>query len=148
VEHLSQEIASEVESLIESYNPKRNLTSPVEMKILLTDDLPVFQHPRRLAYCDQKIVDEQVQEWIEEGIIKPSTSEFASPVVLVDNKDGKKRLCCYYRKLNEKIVRDNFPAAQMDYSTSRLLRQAHRLGILPCDSKRKTTVQRHYKGWQ
>jgi len=58
LEHLSQEVASEVESLIETYKPKRNLTSPVEMKILLTDELPVFQHPRRLAYCDQKIVDD------------------------------------------------------------------------------------------
>jgi len=111
---LDQEVASEVESLIESYKPKRNLTSPVEMKILLTDELPVFQHPRRLAYCDQKIVDDQVLEWLEEGIINPSTSEFASPVVLVDKKNGKKRLCCDYRKLNEKIVRDNFPTAQMD----------------------------------
>jgi len=34
--------------------------------------------------------------------------------VLVDKKNGKKRLCCDYRKLNEKIVRDNFPTAQMD----------------------------------
>jgi len=114
LEHLSQEVASEVESLIDNYNPERNLTSPVEMKILLTDELPVYQHPRRLAYCDQKIFDDQVQEWLEEGIIKPSTSELASPVVLVDKKNGKKRLCCDYRKLNEKIVRDNFPTAQMD----------------------------------
>jgi len=38
----------------------------------------------------------------------------ASPVVLVDKKNGKKRLCCDYRKLNKKIVRDNFPTAQMD----------------------------------
>jgi len=47
LEHLSQEVASEVESLIDNYKPERNLTSPVEMKILLTDELPVFQHPRR-----------------------------------------------------------------------------------------------------
>jgi len=114
LERLSQEVASEVESVIDNYNPERNLTSPVEMKILLTDELPVYQHPRRLAYCDQKIVDDQVPDWLEEGIIKPSTSEFASPVVLVDKKNGKKRLCCDYRKLNEKIVRDNFPTAQMD----------------------------------
>jgi len=35
-------------------------------------------------------------------------------VVLVDKKNGKKRLCCDYIKLNEKIVRDNFPTAQMN----------------------------------
>jgi len=47
LEHLSQEVTSEVELLIDNYKPERNLTSPVEMKILLTDELPVFQHPRR-----------------------------------------------------------------------------------------------------
>jgi len=110
LDHLSQEVASEVESLIDNCKPERSLFSPFEMKILLTDELPVFQHPRRLPCCDQKIVDDQVQE----GIIKPSTSEFASPVVLVDKKNGKKRLCCNYRKLNENIVRDNIQTAQMD----------------------------------
>jgi len=55
--------------LIESYKPKINLTSPVE-KILL-------------------IVGDQVQEWLKKGIIKPSTSEFALPVVLVDNRLSK-----------------------------------------------------------
>jgi len=73
VEHLSQEVASEVESLIDNYKPEKNLTSPVEMKILLTVELPVFQNPR--PYCVQKIVDDLVQEWLEEGTIKPSTSE-------------------------------------------------------------------------
>jgi len=45
LEHLSQKVVFEVESLIEIYKPKRNLTSPVEMKILLKGELPVFQHP-------------------------------------------------------------------------------------------------------
>jgi len=56
-----------------------------------------------LTYCDQKIVDDQVQEWLKEGNIQPSTSEFTSPVMLVDRKNVKKRLCCDYRKLNEKM---------------------------------------------
>jgi len=60
------------------------------------------------------VVDSQIQEWIAEGIIKPSTSEYASPIVLVVKKNGTKRLCRDYRKLNEKIVRDNFPMVQMD----------------------------------
>lgn len=112
--HLSQEQASKVKTMINNYHPRRNVESTVRMKLLLTDELPVFQHPRRLAYCEQKIVDDQVNEWLEENIIKPSTSEYASPVVLVAKKNGKKRLCCDYRKLNEKIVRDNFPMVLMD----------------------------------
>ncbi|KAM8718661.1 hypothetical protein ACLKA7_001382 [Drosophila subpalustris] len=78
------------------------------------DELPVYQHPRRIAVCDQEIVDEQVKEWLSEKIIRPSTSEYASPVVLVAKKNGKKCLCCDNRKLNEKVIRDNFPMPQMD----------------------------------
>jgi len=100
--------------LIDSYKPQRNVNSKVEMTIVVKDELPVFQHPRRLPYSEQSVVDSQIQEWIAEGIIKPSTSEYASPIVLVAKKNGTKRLCCDYRKLNEKIVRDNFPMVQMD----------------------------------
>ncbi|XP_070075626.1 uncharacterized protein [Drosophila takahashii] len=112
--HLPYLQQSVVKRMIEDYKPKRNVHCPVEMKILLTDESPVFQHARRIAYTEQKVVDDQIQEWLEQNIIKPSTSEYASPIVLVAKKNGQKRLCCDYRKLNEKIVRDNFPMVQMD----------------------------------
>ncbi|XP_041564617.1 uncharacterized protein LOC121467300 [Drosophila elegans] len=112
--HLPHSQRGVVKRMIDEYKPIRNVHCPVEMKILLSDDLPVFQHPRRIAFSEQKVVDEQVQKWLEQRIIKPSTSEYASPIVLVAKKNGQKRLCCDYRKLNEKIVRDNFPMIQMD----------------------------------
>jgi hypothetical protein len=36
------------------------------------------------------------------GVIRPSKSPFASPIVLVRKKNGKIRLCVDYRKLNDK----------------------------------------------
>lgn len=112
--HLSKIHASQVREMVDNYQPCRNVDTSVKMKIILSDDIPVYQHPRRLAICEQEIVDNQIEEWLGEGIIKPSYSEYASPIVLVSKKNGKKRLCCDYRKLNEKIVRDNFPMAQME----------------------------------
>jgi len=97
--HLNQSQQSAAKSMIEEYAPERNAK---------------HKHPRRLPVCDQKTVDHQVQDWLAEKIIQPSTSEYASPVVLVSKKNGKKRLCCDYRKLNEKIIRDNFPMAHME----------------------------------
>ena len=41
--------------------------------------------------------------------IKPSKSEFTSPIVLVKKKNGSSRLCVDYRKINKVIVRDHFP---------------------------------------
>lgn len=112
--HLLKEDKERVLSLIKSYEPIKPDKSPVEMKIILTDDIPVFHRPRRLSYADQEKVNKQVQDWMVEGIIRNSVSEYASPVVLVSKKDGKHRLCCDYRQLNLKIVRDNFPTALID----------------------------------
>jgi len=53
------------------------------MKIVLEDDIPVYQRPRRTSYENKCFIEKQVQEWLAEGIIVPSSSEYASPVVLV-----------------------------------------------------------------
>lgn len=41
----------------------------------------------------RKTIDEQVKMMLDKGIIQPSNSEYASPVVLTDKKDGTKRFC-------------------------------------------------------
>ena len=86
----------------------------MKMKIILKDDVPVHQPPRRVSFQDQIIIDAQVRQWLDEDIITPSVFDNASPIVLVFKKDKTKRLCCDYRKLNEKIVCDNFQIILID----------------------------------
>ncbi|GFV00873.1 retrovirus-related Pol polyprotein from transposon 412 [Trichonephila clavipes] len=79
------------------------------MRIILKDEEPVCQPPRRLAFTERQEVNKQIEEWLNEGIIRPSSSEYASPIVMVKKKDGSSRMCIDYRKLNQKLVKDKFP---------------------------------------
>lgn len=120
LDHLNDHYRQNIVEMRESYQPIKPTTFPVKMEIILRDEIPVCHNPRRMSFADQQIVDHQVEEWLRDGIVKPSCSEYSSPVVLVSKKDGTKRLCCDYRRLNEKIVRDNFPMAVIDDVLQRL----------------------------
>ncbi|GFW83404.1 retrovirus-related Pol polyprotein from transposon 17.6 [Trichonephila clavipes] len=53
------------------------------MRIILKDEEPVCQPPRRLAFTERQEVNKQIEEWLNEGIIRPSSAEYASPIVMV-----------------------------------------------------------------
>lgn len=99
----------EVQSIIDNYKPLKIKEAPIKLKIVLKDDIPVVQRPRRLALQEEEIVKHQIEDWLAKGIIRPSYSEYASPLVLVKKKDGSTRICVDYRKINQRMVKDEYP---------------------------------------
>jgi hypothetical protein len=59
-------------------------------------------------------IKEEIQRLVDAGLIVPSKSQWTSPVVVVEKKNGKKRLCVDYRKLNNVTKRDLYPLPRID----------------------------------
>ncbi|XP_027155252.1 uncharacterized protein LOC113755447 [Coffea eugenioides] len=81
-----------------------------EHQIVLKEGANPFQvRPYRCPYVQKTEIERLVREMLELGIIQPSSSPFASPVLLVKKKDGSWRFCVDYRQLNELTVKNKFP---------------------------------------
>ena len=68
----------------------------------------IRERARPLAPRDFDECRQHINQLLEAGIIRPSHSPYASPIVLVRKKNGKLRMCVDYRKLNARTVRDSY----------------------------------------
>ena len=85
------------------------LTDLVRHRIDVGDSRPVKQPPRRFPFAKRKMEEDEIARMLELGVIMPSASPWASPVVMVTKKDGSCRFCLDLRMLNQKTRKDAFP---------------------------------------
>lgn len=78
-------------------------------RIRLTDDRPFRLPYRRLSPAHYQKLRETLDEMEERDIIRKSSSEYASPLVLCWKKNGELRLCTDFRWLNARTVKDAHP---------------------------------------
>ena len=110
---------------------------------------PISTNPHRMNKNDEQYLKAELQELLKHGIIEEKPSEWASPIVMVPKKDGSKRLCVDFRKINTVAkcpaypipkIQDIFNALQgSKYFTSiDLAKGFWQIGLSP-DSQPKTS---------
>uniref|UniRef100_A0A146L9X3 Transposon Ty3-I Gag-Pol polyprotein n=1 Tax=Lygus hesperus TaxID=30085 RepID=A0A146L9X3_LYGHE len=75
---------------------------------------PIRQAPRCIPPARRGEVDKLEAEMEQHGIIEPTKSLWASPIVLVKKKDGSTRFYIDYCQLNDITKKDSHPLPKVD----------------------------------
>ncbi|XP_045454920.1 uncharacterized protein LOC123664418 [Melitaea cinxia] len=67
---LDERVKNEVQNLVTNYQPQQIKEAPIQMKIILKDDIPIRSSPRRISQTEQGEVEKQIKEWLDRGIIQ------------------------------------------------------------------------------
>ncbi|GKB76768.1 putative reverse transcriptase domain-containing protein [Tanacetum coccineum] len=87
----------------------------VEFRIdLITGATPIAKTSYRLAPSEMKELMSQLQELLDKGFIRPSSSPWGAPILFVKKKDGSMRMCIDYRELNKVTVKNVYPLLRID----------------------------------
>ncbi|XP_026452105.1 uncharacterized protein LOC113352508 [Papaver somniferum] len=94
-----------------SFPPQRDLDQKIPLQ---PNSVPVNLRPYKFPYIQKSVVEKLVQVMILSGIIQPSNSPFASPILLVKKKENSWRFCVDYRNLKIINIKDKFPIPVID----------------------------------
>jgi len=89
-------------------------TSLVEHEIKLTDSNPFKDRASRIPPNKVEAVRQMLQEMLDAGAIRHSSSPWSNAIVLVRKKGGDLRFCIDFRKLNDKTVKDAYPLPRIN----------------------------------
>jgi hypothetical protein len=105
---------------------------------------PISKRPHRMPPKELAELKTQLQELLDKGYIRPSSSPWGCPTLFVKKKDGSLRMCVDYRPLNAVTIKNKYPLPQMDvlfdqlagakvFSKIDLRSGYHQIKIRPCD---------------
>jgi hypothetical protein len=110
-----------MEKVVEEY--RDIFTSPARVPLHCQVKHPINMTPGvslpngpiyRCSVLENDEIKWHIQEFLQKGHIRPSSSPYGSPIVLVHKKDGTWRLCIYYRALNKITIQNWYPIPQID----------------------------------
>ena len=126
-------------------------TSVVTHRIETENARPVRQQLRRYPPAHLEAISKHVDNLLQQKVIEPATSPWASNIVLVRKKDNSYRCCIDYRGLNNVTVKDRYPLPRVDscleamtgacwFSSIDLRASYHQVSIWPPDRDKTSFI--------
>ena len=159
---ITDEQKKELSALLKKYSdvfqdrPGKALVKPIS--ISTGSNRPVTTYPYRTPNRWKDKIQDEIDTLLEAGIIEPSTSPWASPIVPVPKPGGDVRMCVDYRKLNKITETDIYPLPRVEkileevsaskyITTLDLSKGYYQFPIVPSDQKKTAFVTESGK-WQ
>jgi hypothetical protein len=131
--------------------PKHKVESAIELEPGTT---PISKRAYRVSGPKLVELKKPIDELLEKGYIRPSTSPWAAPVLFVEKKDGTKRMCIDYKALNEVTIKNKYPLPRIEdlfdqlsgagvFSKIDLRSGYHQLRIRPLDIPKTTFIAKY-----
>jgi hypothetical protein len=131
--------------------PERKVEFAIE---LILGTAPISKRAYRVSGPELVELKKQIDELLEKGYIRPSTSPWAAPVLFVEKKVGTKRMCIDYRSLNEVTIKNKYPLPRIEHMFDQLrgasvlskidLRSGyHQLRFQPSDIPKTTFITKY-----
>jgi len=115
---------------------------------------PVSMAPYHMALAKLVELKKQIEDLMEKQFIRPSTSPWGAPVLLVKKKDGSSRLCVDYRQMNKMTIKNKYPFPRIDDLMDQLhessvflkidLRSGYHQILVKADDVQKTAFRSRY----
>jgi hypothetical protein len=91
--------------------PERDVEFVIELKPGIA---PISRRSYRMPPNELTELKTQLQDLLEKGFIRPSSTPWGCPAIFVKKKDQTLRMCVDYRPLNEVTIKNKYPLPRID----------------------------------
>lgn len=116
--HLGTEKQLEIGQVLErhqaAFSNQPGTTTLAEMVITTGQAHPTSHPPYTIPHSRKTGARAEIKSMLEAGIIRPSKSPWAAPMILVQKKDGSLRPVIDFRRLNKLTQKDPYPIPKID----------------------------------
>jgi hypothetical protein len=91
--------------------PERDVEFVIELNPGMA---PISRRSYRMPPNELAELKTQLQDLLEKGFIRPSSSPWGCPAIFIKKKDQTLRMCVDYRTLNEVTIKNKYPLPQID----------------------------------